>query len=114
MAKYPSTYQGLRALSRAQENNKSEPTYQQLCSGCSGGLSAAPSVLEDVWATCLWQHPDINIVLANSNFSTFQSFQSSLTIRKNPDFSCPYVRFFIGKIYCFFDSKQFYIKNFAF
>src|SRR6266536_5018896 len=58
MAKYLSTCQGLRALSRAQENSRSEPTYQQLCSGCSAGLSAAPSVLEDVWATCLWQHPD--------------------------------------------------------
>src|SRR6266536_237382 len=56
----------------------------------------------------------IGIVLVNSDFSTFQSFQSSLTVRKNPDFSYLYVRFFIGKIYCFFDNKQFYIKNFAF
>src|SRR6266498_4186061 len=55
----------------------------------------------------------IGIVLASSDFSTFQSFQSSLTVRKNPDFSCPYIHFFIGKIYCFFDSKQFCIKDFA-
>src|SRR6266511_5902534 len=56
----------------------------------------------------------ICIVLTSSDFSTFPSFQSSLTIRKNPDFSCPYVRFFIGKVYYFFDSKQFCIKDFAF
>src|SRR6266487_379568 len=33
----------------------------------------------------------IGIVLASSDFSTLQSFQSSLTVRKNPDFSCPYI-----------------------
>src|SRR6266498_3978014 len=56
----------------------------------------------------------IGIVLTSSDFSTFQSFQSSLTIRKNPDFSYPYIRFFIDKIYCLFNSKQFCIENFAF
>src|SRR6266536_4299644 len=56
----------------------------------------------------------IGVVLASSDFSIFKSFQSSLTVRKNPDFSYPYVRFFIDKIYYFFDSKYFCIKNFIF
>src|SRR6266536_1902059 len=56
----------------------------------------------------------ISIVLTNSDFSIFQSFQSSLIIRKNPDFSYPYVRFFIDKIYYFFNSEQFCIKTFTF